>query len=123
MKKLMTLALAAAMMLGATTGANAIDFKDDDTIDKLLMSDISIDDPVKVYLKDIGKNAFQNCKNLQQVVLPVTLKYIREGAFAGCKELVEIKFNDVPSRWVRVIKELGWIDDLSAVTVILRDEF
>ena len=27
MKKLMTLALAAAMMLGATTGANAIDFK------------------------------------------------------------------------------------------------
>lgn len=75
------------------------------------------------YLKDIGKNAFQNCKNLQQVVLPVTLKYIREGAFAGCKELVEIKFNDVPSRWVRVIKELGWIDDLSAVTVILRDEF
>ena len=27
MKKLMTLALAAAMMLGAATGANAIDFK------------------------------------------------------------------------------------------------
>ncbi len=40
---------------GITVINNAIDFKDDDTIDKLLMSDISIDDPVKVYLKDIGK--------------------------------------------------------------------
>ena len=40
---------------GITVINNAIDLRNDDTIDRLLLSDVSIDDPVKVYLKDIGK--------------------------------------------------------------------
>ena len=40
---------------GVTVINNAIDLKTDDTIDRLLLADVSIDDPVKVYLKDIGR--------------------------------------------------------------------
>lgn len=40
---------------GITVINNAIDLQSDDTIDRLLLSDVSIDDPVKVYLKDIGR--------------------------------------------------------------------
>ncbi len=38
----------------------------------------------------IGSNAFQNCSNLQKVVLPSTLTKIDDYAFAGCNKIKEI---------------------------------
>lgn len=38
---------------------------------------------------EIGKQAFSDCR-VKKVVLPSTLKYIRQGAFSCCKQLTEI---------------------------------
>jgi len=41
----------------------------------------------------IGYCAFENCKNLETIYLPDTLKEIGDNAFAGCENLKEVIFN------------------------------
>lgn len=42
----------------------------------------------------IGASAFQNCKNLKQLMLPDGLMSIGESAFQGCDGLTDIEFNN-----------------------------
>ena len=45
-------------------------------------------------LLTIGKEAFSNCKNLTDIVIPNSCERIGTGAFADCNKLKEIKFPD-----------------------------
>lgn len=43
-------------------------------------------------VKVIGKEAFLNCQNLKELVLPESVERIEEGAFRGCSKLVSLVF-------------------------------
>ena len=45
-------------------------------------------------VESIGGYAFQNCRNLQNIVLPHNLRYILTSAFAKCTSLVSIELPD-----------------------------
>lgn len=53
----------------------------------------AIDLSEKIYngIKHIGKKAFYNCRNLQEIILPDSLESIGESAFSGCTALRSIK--------------------------------
>ena len=42
-------------------------------------------------IKSIGKNAFSNCINLEEIILPEEDFYIGQGAFSGCYNLKSFK--------------------------------
>lgn len=54
-------------------------------------------------LTEIGKGAFENCKNLTQVDLPESLKTMGDKAFADCSSLVVVTFrgniNNIDVNW------------------------
>lgn len=39
----------------------------------------------------MGTNAFENCKNLESIVLPKSLKTLGRGAFKGCEALKSVE--------------------------------
>ena len=45
-------------------------------------------------VREIGKGAFYNCKNLTEVTIPSTVVVVREGAFAGCSNLIKIIYGN-----------------------------
>lgn len=69
-----------------------IDMTDFSIIDEELFS--CRDDIVKVELPEgvieIGHNAFEDCKRLEEVVCPDSLRRIGNEAFRGCVSLVKI---------------------------------
>ena len=42
----------------------------------------------------IGKNAFNYCSELKQILLSPTVKVIEEGAFQGCYNLIEVRLSE-----------------------------
>ena len=42
---------------------------------------------------DIGEDAFRNCRNLKNVILPNSIKVIKRGIFDGCSSLNSIHMN------------------------------
>lgn len=46
------------------------------------------------YIRTIGDNAFNDCKNLTNITIPQSVKIIGEGAFAGCSKLTNIIIPD-----------------------------
>jgi len=48
----------------------------------------------KTKLEILPKYLFANCKKLQKVILPKTLKKIEEDCFYGCEKLTSIEFNE-----------------------------
>ena len=40
------------------------------------------------YVREIGEDAFKDCKELEKISIPATISYIGDNAFAGCGKLV-----------------------------------
>ena len=45
-------------------------------------------------VREIGRGAFYNCKNLTEVTIPSTVVVVHEGAFAGCSNLIKIIYGN-----------------------------
>lgn len=58
----------------------------------------------------IAASAFENCKYLEVVELPKTLKIVDENAFAGCENLVEVIFDGELEDWLNI----RFVNDLSS---------
>lgn len=80
-------------------------------------------------IKIIGKYAFSNCHNLEEIILPSSLEEIRQGAFIHCIYLVNIIFH--PDSNVKIIgprafyhcKSLQSIDFPSTLVAIGEEAF
>lgn len=46
-------------------------------------------------LKTIASKAFNNCGNIEELVIPNTIRYIGDNAFEGCNKLIKITFNSI----------------------------
>lgn len=71
---------------------------DDETIEliRYIGSDTKLIIPDNINGKEvtgIGYNAFYNCKNLEAIEIPTTIKYIGYNAFYGCSELEDVYYN------------------------------
>ena len=45
-------------------------------------------------IMQIGEHAFENCIQLEEIVIPSNIKNIKEFAFSGCKNLKRVKLHD-----------------------------
>ncbi|GMI22947.1 hypothetical protein TeGR_g10972 [Tetraparma gracilis] len=66
---------------------NAIVIRKSEYISRLDLTEVVIPEGIET----IGKQAFQNCRNLKKVVLPSTLRFLGHACFRECVSLVEIK--------------------------------
>jgi len=55
-------------------------------------------------VKEIGSSAFEGCKTVESVTIPVTVKTIGSSAFSGCSSLVSV---DIPEK-LSIIGELAF---------------
>ena len=46
------------------------------------------------HVREIGRGAFYNCKNLTEIIIPGTVVVVHEGAFAGCSNLIKINYGN-----------------------------
>ena len=71
----------------------------------------------------IGAYSFADCKSLETVYLPETLKEINDGAFAGCSALSEIYFDGTKAQWEKVKKGVKWNKGIPAHKICCSDGY
>ena len=74
-------------------------------------------------VKEIGYNAFSDCKALKSILLPSTLEEIAPAAFENCTSLATIKFNGTVEQWDAVNRDEDeeWASDTLTDCVICTD--
>ena len=75
---------------------------------------------LKEGLLEIGAYAFENCKNLKEIVLPKSLVRIDVDAFAGCDDLViktSVSEDEIPEDFAE-----GWQGSAAEVIWLEKEE-
>lgn len=71
--------------------------------------------------ESIGGYIFQHCWELQQIVIPKTVKSIGEYAFYDCTKLTSIIFEGTVEEWNAIEKGESWCESILAEVVICQD--
>lgn len=69
---------------------------------------------------DIADNAFENCTQLTNVVIPYSVIYIGENAFDGCTSLSSVKFDNLEQYNTICNSDVDWLGDRDSVKIQLN---
>ena len=57
---------------------------------------------------DLGNYALENCINLNNIAIPISVSTIGEGVFSGCTNLATIRYEGTKTQWDAVTKGKNW---------------
>ena len=55
-------------------------------------------------ITEIAEYAFYNCKNLESITIPASVKVINDGGLEFCQKLTEINFEGTMAEWKAIEK-------------------
>lgn len=97
--------------LGSARNAQSIDISTFTNVTKIPDNEFAQCSFTKINLPSgltaIGKKAFAECKNLEEIVLPANLSVLGEQAFSGCKSLKKVDAGEQTDILPKSLRELG----------------
>jgi hypothetical protein len=68
-------------------------------------------------VEEIQDWAFEDCINVQEIILPPSIKHIGRGAFYNMDSLKKITYLGTVDEWVKVRKDRNWISLPNNLTI------
>ncbi len=96
---------------------NPLYYADNLYLNDKLVTELIIPDTVK----EIKDFTFSNCTSITRITIPDSVTTIGSGALYGCINLREIRYNGTVSEWKAITKGGGWNRKVPATKVICSD--